>query len=51
MAEDDPPIILRPPRIRGAHCSREVRLIDTYFLRGEEEKIIIKRLKKIFLDR
>lgn len=47
MAEEDPPIILRPPRIRGAYCSREIRLVDPYFLRGNEEKIVAKRLKRV----
>jgi L-seryl-tRNA(Ser) seleniumtransferase len=47
MAKGDPPIVIRPPRISGAYCSNEVRLIDTYFLRGEEEKLVANRLKKV----
>ncbi len=53
IAEDDPPISLRPPRLTQSYTttSRSIRLIDTYFLRDGEEKIVSERLKKVFTRR
>jgi uncharacterized pyridoxal phosphate-dependent enzyme len=48
MAEDDPPIFLRDTHYYDYYTNKEWRMIDTFFLRSPEEKIIVERMKKIF---
>jgi seryl-tRNA(Sec) selenium transferase len=48
MAEDDPPIFLRDTHYYDYYTNKEWRLIDTFFLRSPEEKIIVERIKKFF---
>ena len=49
MTEDDPPIFLRDTHYYDYYTNKEWRLIDTFFLRSPEEKIIVERMKKIFI--
>jgi uncharacterized pyridoxal phosphate-dependent enzyme len=48
VAVEDPPIFLRNIHYYNYYTNREWRLIDTYYLRPTEEKIIVNRLKQIF---
>ena len=48
MAEDNPPIFLRDTHYYDYYTNKEWRLIDTFFLRSPEEKIIVDRMKKFF---
>jgi L-seryl-tRNA(Ser) seleniumtransferase len=50
LAEGDPPIKLRPPRMTQANAtsSRCIRLIDTYFLREGDAEILVARIKEAF---
>jgi hypothetical protein len=49
MAADDPPIFLRDTHYYDYYTNKEWRLIDTFFLRSPEEKIIAERIKKFFI--
>jgi L-seryl-tRNA(Ser) seleniumtransferase len=49
MAEDDPPIFLRDCHYYDYYTNKEWRMIDTFFLRSPEEKIIAERIKKFFI--
>jgi len=48
MAEEDPPIFLRNSHYYNYYTNKEWRLIDTFYLRHLEEKIITERLQRIF---
>ena len=48
MTEDDPPIFLRNIHYFNYYSNKEWRMIDTFFLRSPEEKIIVERLNKYF---
>ncbi len=48
MTEDDPPIFLRNIHYFNYYSNQEWRMIDTFFLRSPEEKIIVERLNKYF---
>ena len=48
MEEEDPPIFLRDTHYYDYYTNKEWRLIDTFFLRSPEEKIIAERMKKVF---
>lgn len=45
---EDPPIFLRASNYYSYHTNKPWRIVDTYFLRQGDVKIIIDRLKKIF---
>lgn len=47
MAEEDPPVFLRGHIYFGYYTNKAWRLIDTYYLREGEEKIVAERLRNI----
>ena len=47
MAKEDPPVFLRDTHYYNYYTNREWRLIDTFFLRPCEERIIAERMRKI----
>jgi L-seryl-tRNA(Ser) seleniumtransferase len=47
MALDDPPVFLKERHYSNYFTPKDWRIIDTYFLRPGEEKIIAERMKKI----
>ncbi len=47
MAREDPPIFLRNIIYSNYYTNTEWRLIDTFFLREGEEKIVAERMKRI----
>ena len=49
MAEEDPPIFLRDTHYYDYYTNKKWRLIDTFFLRPPEERIIAERMKKILM--
>lgn len=51
MASEDPPIFLRNVHYYNYYTNKEWRLIDTYYLRAPEERIVAERLKKAFTRR
>lgn len=51
MAREDPPVFLRNVHYSDYYSNKEWRLIDTFFLRKEEEKIVAERMKKILTQR
>ena len=48
VAVDDPPIFLRNTHYYNYYTDKEWRLIDTFYLRSFEEKILLDRLSRIF---
>jgi len=48
LAVDDPPIFLRDIHYFNYYTSKEWRLIDTYYLRPVEKKIVAERVRKVF---
>jgi len=48
LAKDDPPIFLRRGIYYDYYTNKEWRLIDTFYLRKEEEKIVADRIKQLF---
>ncbi len=48
MAREDPPVFLRNAHYFDYYTNKEWRLIDPFFLREDEAKIVAERLKKIF---
>ncbi|MDN5204288.1 aminotransferase class V-fold PLP-dependent enzyme [Fulvivirgaceae bacterium BMA10] len=48
MAVEDPPVFLRNTYYHNYYKDVEWRLIDTYFLRSPEERIIVDRIKRFF---
>jgi uncharacterized pyridoxal phosphate-dependent enzyme len=51
LAKDDPPIFLRRGIYHDYYTNKEWRLIDTFYLRKEEEKIVADRIKQLFKNR
>ena len=51
MAFEDPPVYLKERHYSDYTSSKAWRIIDTYFLRPGEEKIISERIKKIFINK
>ncbi len=49
MAEEDPPVVLRAGIYFDPFTDRASRLIDTYYLREGEEKIVAERLRRTLL--
>ncbi len=49
MAQDDPPVFLRNIHYSNYYTNKEWRLIDTFFLREGEEKIVAERIKRILM--
>ena len=47
MAEDDPPVFLRRGIYFNYYTNKAWRLIDTFYLRDGEEKIVAERMRKI----
>ena len=47
MAEDDPPVFLRRGIFFDYYTNKEWRLIDTFYLRDGEEKIVAERMRGI----
>jgi L-seryl-tRNA(Ser) seleniumtransferase len=47
MAKDDPPVFLRKGIFFDYYTNKEWRLIDTFYLRDGEEKIVAERMKGI----
>lgn len=47
MAEEDPPVFLRTGTYFGYYTNKAWRLIDTFYLRNGEEKIVAERLRRI----
>ena len=47
MAKDDPPVFLRKGIFFDYYTNKEWRLIDTYYLRDGEDKIVAERMKSI----
>ncbi|MBW2306396.1 MAG: aminotransferase class V-fold PLP-dependent enzyme [Deltaproteobacteria bacterium] len=47
MAREDPPIYLRNIHYSNYYTNKEWRLIDTFFLRDGEEKIVAERMKRV----
>jgi L-seryl-tRNA(Ser) seleniumtransferase len=48
VAADEPPIFLRNTHYYNYYTDMEWRLIDTFYLRSSEEKILLERLSRIF---
>lgn len=51
MAKEDPPVALRKGIYYNYYTNKSWRLIDTFFLRSGEEKIVAERLKRIFRNK
>lgn len=51
MAEEDPPIFLRRGIYFDYYTNKAWRLIDTYYLRKDEEKIVAERLRRILMKK
>jgi uncharacterized pyridoxal phosphate-dependent enzyme len=51
MAKDDPPIFLRRGIYHDYYTNKEWRLIDTFYLRKGEEKIVADRIKQLFKNK
>ena len=51
MAKEDPPVALRKGIYYNYYTNKSWRLIDTFFLRSGEEKIVAERLKRIFKNK
>jgi L-seryl-tRNA(Ser) seleniumtransferase len=51
MAEEDPPVFLRNIHYYNYYTDKDWRLIDTFYLRTPEEKIIAERLKRVLTKR
>ena len=49
MAEEDPPVVIRAGIYFDPLTNKASRLIDTYYLREGEEKIVAERLRRILL--
>lgn len=47
MAMEDPPVYLKERHYSNYTTNKAWRIIDTYFLRSDEEKIIAERMKRI----
>jgi L-seryl-tRNA(Ser) seleniumtransferase len=47
MAAEDPPIFLKERHFENYYTNKAWRIIDTYFLRKGEERIVAERLKRI----
>jgi uncharacterized pyridoxal phosphate-dependent enzyme len=48
MAKEDPPVFLRKGIYFNYYTNKDWRLIDTFYLRPGEEKIVADRLQRIF---
>jgi len=48
VARDDPPVYLRNSFYYEYYTDKEWRLIDTYYLRPEEERIVVDRIVEAF---
>lgn len=48
MAREDPPVFLRNSQYFNYYTNKEWRLIDPFFLREDEAKIVAARLRRIF---
>lgn len=48
MADEEPPVFLRDVHYFDYYTNKEWRLIDTFYLRSPEEKIIVERIKRFF---
>lgn len=51
MAREDPPVFLRNAYYFDYHTNKDWRLIDPFFLRDDEAKIVAARLRRIFAGR
>jgi len=51
MAKEDPPVFLRKGIYYNYYTNKDWRLIDTFYLRPGEEKIVADRLKRIFKNK
>lgn len=51
MAEEDPPVFLRKGIYFNYYTNKAWRMIDTFYLRDGEEKIVAKRMRKILTKR
>lgn len=51
MAREDPPVFLKERHYSDFTSSKAWRIIDTYFLRSSEERIIADRMKQIFMKK
>ena len=49
MAAEDPPIFLKERHYHNYYTNKAWRIIDTYFLREGEERIVAERFKKIMI--
>jgi len=47
MALEDPPVFLKERHYENYYTCKAWRIIDTYFLRGDEAQIVAQRLKRI----
>lgn len=51
MAKDDPPVFLRRGIYHDYYTNKAWRLIDTFYLRQGEEKIVADRIKQLFKNK
>lgn len=51
ISVEDPPIFLRNRHYFNYYTNKEWRLIDTFYLREDEKKIVSERLRKIFNEK